>query len=72
MYAATKSNTRTAAAAQDKGPATALSISFYGGSIMGLCVASLGLLGLGGLFFFIGEVHYLEGLGMGDSVVALY
>ena len=72
MYAATKSNTRTAAAAQDKGPATARSISFYGGSIMGLCVASLGLLGLGGLFFFLGEGHYLEGFGMGASVVALF
>ena len=72
MYAATKSNTRTAAAAQDKGPATALSVSFYGGSIMGLCVASLGLLGLGGLFFFLGEGHYLEGFGMGASVVALF
>ena len=72
MYAATKSNTRTAAAAQDKGAATALSISFYGGSIMGLCVASLGLLGLGGLFFFLGEGHYLEGFGMGASVVALF
>ena len=72
MYAATKSNTRTAAAAQDKGAAIALSISFYGGSIMGLCVASLGLLGLGGLFFFLGEGHYLEGFGMGASVVALF
>ena len=42
------------------------------GSIMGLCVASLGLLGLGGLFFFLGEGHYLEGFGMGASVVALF
>ena len=39
---------------------------------MGLCVASLGLLGLGGLFFFLGEGHYLEGFGMGASVVALF
>jgi hypothetical protein len=29
------------------GQAEALSVAFYGGSIMGLCVASLGLLGLG-------------------------
>ena len=72
MYAATKANTRTAAAAQDSGAASALSISFYGGSIMGLCVASLGLLGLGGLFYFLGEGHYLEGFGMGASVVALF
>ena len=72
MFAATKANTRTAAAAQDSGAASALSISFYGGSIMGLCVASLGLLGLGGLFYFLGEGHYLEGFGMGASVVALF
>ena len=56
MYAATKSNTRTAAAAQDKGAATgSFQSHFMVGSIMGLCVASLGLLGLGGLFFFLGE-----------------
>ena len=72
MFAATKANTRTATAAQDSGAAAALSISFYGGSIMGLCVASLGLLGLGGLFYFLGEGHYLEGFGMGASVVALF
>ena len=50
MYAATKANVRTATAAQKDGPAAALSVSFYGGSIMGLCVASLGLIGLGGLY----------------------
>ena len=72
MFAATKANTRTAAAASESGAAAALSISFYGGSIMGLCVASLGLLGLGGLFYFLGEGHYLEGFGMGASVVALF
>ena len=52
MYAATKANVRTATAAQKDGPAAALSVSFYGGSIMGLCVASLGLIGLGGLYYF--------------------
>ena len=83
MYAATKANVRTATAAQKDGPAAALSVSFYGGSVMGLCVAALGLIGLGGLyFFFIGDVafealneknvHALEGFGMGASVVALF
>ena len=52
MYAATKANVRTATAAQKDGPAAALSVSFYGGSIMGLCVASLGLIGLGSLYYF--------------------
>jgi len=74
MYAATKANVRTATAAQQDGASAALSVSFYGGSVMGLCVASLGLIGLGGLYFFFsdGHVHALEGFGMGASVVALF
>ena len=74
MYAATKANVRTATAAQEDGAAAALSVSFYGGSVMGLCVASLGLIGLGGLFYFysVDHVHALEGFGMGASVVALF
>ncbi|WP_435219501.1 sodium-translocating pyrophosphatase [Luminiphilus sp. nBUS_07] len=76
MYAATRANVRTAVAANDHGPAKALNIAFYGGSIMGLCVASLGLIGLGGLFYFFGtdveSVHSIHGFGMGASVVALF
>ena len=77
MYAATKANVRTATAAQQDGAAAALSVSFYGGSIMGLCVACLGLIGLGGLYYFYAangasHVHALEGFGMGASVVALF
>jgi K(+)-stimulated pyrophosphate-energized sodium pump len=74
MYAATKANVRTATAAQQDGAAAALSVSFYGGSVMGLCVASLGLIGLGTLYYFFNQdhVHALEGFGMGASVVALF
>jgi K(+)-stimulated pyrophosphate-energized sodium pump len=76
MYAATKANVRTATAAQKDGPAAALSVSFYGGSIMGLCVASLGLIGLGTLYYFYVpagiDPHKLEGFAMGASVVALF
>ena len=54
MYAATKANVRTAVAANDEGASSALSVAFYGGSIMGLCVASLGLIGLGSLYFYFG------------------
>ncbi len=74
MYAATKANVRTATAAQQDGAAAALTVSFYGGSVMGLCVASLGLIGLGTLYYFFNEshVHALEGFGMGASVVALF
>ncbi|MEE9272487.1 MAG: sodium-translocating pyrophosphatase [Robiginitomaculum sp.] len=83
MYAATKANVRTATAAQQHGSAKALTVAFFGGSIMGLCVASLGLIGLGGLFMIFGigdaegetlshSVHALEGFGMGASCVALF
>ncbi|MDQ6982235.1 MAG: sodium-translocating pyrophosphatase, partial [Mariprofundus sp.] len=76
MFAATKANVRTATAAQNKGAETALRISFYGGSIMGLTVASLGLLGLGTLYLFFGgdpeTAHAIHGFGMGASSVALF
>ena len=76
MIAATKANVRTAVAAHDHGQDAALSIAFYGGSIMGLCVASLGLLGLGGLYWMFGgdpeTAHAIHGFGMGASVVALF
>ena len=84
MYAATKANVRTATAAKDHGSAKALTVAFFGGSIMGLCVAALGLIGLGGLFMVYGlggdlsaesmthNVHALEGFGIGASCVALF
>jgi K(+)-stimulated pyrophosphate-energized sodium pump len=76
MIAATKANVRTAVAAHNHGQDAALSIAFYGGSIMGLCVASLGLLGLGGLYWMFGgdpeTAHAIHGFGMGASTVALF
>ncbi len=76
MFAATKANVRTAVAAHNHGEAQALSIAFYGGSVMGLCVASLGLIGLGGLYWYFGgdshSIHAIHGFGMGASTVALF
>ena len=76
MFAATRANVRTTVAAHRHGPAQALSIAFYGGSVMGLCVASLGLLGLGGLYYYFGgdphTAHAIHGFGMGASTVALF
>ncbi|GAB1266670.1 sodium-translocating pyrophosphatase [Aurantivibrio infirmus] len=74
MYTATKANVRTTMAASTHGAATALSVAFFGGSIMGLVVASMGLLGLGGLYYFFGAEHAeaIHGFGMGASVVALF
>ena len=76
MYTATQANVRTTTAAQASDPASALRIAFFGGSIMGLCVAALGLLGLGVLYLFFGldpETSYvIHGFGMGASTVALF
>lgn len=74
MNTATIANVRTAQAAHDKGSASALTVAFFGGSVMGLSVAALGLLGLGGLYYFFGETHSeaLHGFAMGASVVALF
>ena len=49
MIIATKANVRTAEAARTS-LAKALSVSFTGGSVMGMGVAGLAILGLGGLF----------------------
>ena len=54
MYSATKANVRTATAAQKDGASSALTVAFFGGSIMGLSVAALGLIGLGGLYWYLG------------------
>ena len=76
MYAATKANVRTATAAQDQGASAALTIAFFGGSVMGLTVASMGLLGLGILYLAFGgdphTAHVIHGFGMGASSVALF
>ncbi len=76
MYTATKANVRTTNAAHTQGQAAALSVAFFGGSIMGLAVASLGLMGLGLIYYFFGgdphTAHHIHGFGMGGSVVALF
>ncbi len=76
MFAATRVNVRTAMAAHNEGAGRALTTAFFGGSVMGLTVASMGLLGVGGLFVFFGEtehdIHIIHGFAMGASLVAIF
>ncbi|MFH1367059.1 MAG: sodium-translocating pyrophosphatase [Patescibacteria group bacterium] len=74
MSGATLANVRTANAAHTSGQAKALNISFLGGSVMGLSVASLGLIGLGIFYYFFREVDpaVLSGFAMGASSIALF
>lgn len=75
MQAATKANVRTSQAAKDAGEGEALLVAFDGGAVMGLSVASLGLIGVG---FFLWLYHtpetaqYINGFAMGASSIALF
>jgi len=76
MYAATKANVRTTVASNTKGASEALTVAFFGGSVMGLALAAMGLLGLGSLYFFFGvdpeTAEKIHGFGVGAGVVALF
>jgi K(+)-stimulated pyrophosphate-energized sodium pump len=76
MYTATQANVRTALAAHKHGVSAALSVAFTSGSVMGLIVASLGLLGLGMWYWLLSDnpetLFVITGFGMGASSVALF
>ena len=76
MTAATRGNSRTAQAATQSGQAKALNVSYFAGSVMGLAVAGLGLLGLGFWFWIYGgdpsSAKYINGFAMGASSIALF
>lgn len=76
MTAATRGNSRTAEAANKSGQAKALNVSYFSGSVMGLAVAGLGLVGLGFWFWYYGgdpaTAKYINGFAMGASSIALF
>ncbi len=75
MQAATKANVRTSQAAKDQGEGEALQVAFDGGAVMGLAVASLGLIGVGiflGLYNDPDTSPYINGFAMGASSIALF
>lgn len=86
MRIATKSNVRTAHAARTS-LSSALKVSFTGGSVMGLGVAGLAVLGLGGLFIILKAyfgatavsseemlktIEVLTGFSLGAESIALF
>ena len=84
MKAATRANVRTSAAANQEGQGKALRIAFFGGAVMGLSVAALGLVGIGALYVLLaadaipgtGELprfaEIISGFAMGASSIALF
>ena len=74
MEAATRANVRTAQAANQDGEARALMLAFSGGAVMGLSVASLGLIGISYFFMRYATVDpsVISGFAMGASSIALF
>ena len=77
MWVTVRANVRTAAAA-NKGLQAALSLAFKGGSVTGIMVVGLGIIGLAG-FYFIAKAaapdqasHALIGLGFGCSLMSVF
>ena len=71
MRVATRANVRTANAAMESGMNKALSIAFSGGSVMGMCVVGLGLLGCS-LIYITGNISSMFGFSLGASSIALF
>ncbi len=84
MRVATQANVRTTNAART-GLVQALDVAFSGGTVMGMCVAGLGVLGLSVLFMFYGLIfgnssisemtkllNVLTGFSLGASSIALF
>ncbi|MFQ5679253.1 MAG: sodium-translocating pyrophosphatase [Gemmatimonadota bacterium] len=80
MQAATRANVRTTEAARSEGRGKALRVAFSGGAVMGLAVASLGLIGLGAVYLiwrpeaigFRPFAEIISGFAMGASSIALF
>ena len=72
MKVATRANVRTANAALESGMNKALSIAFAGGSVMGMCVVGLGLLGCSLIYILTGNYSILFGFSLGASSIALF
>ena len=72
MNVAAKANVRTAAAAKDGGMNRALGVAFSGGSVMGMCVVGLGLLGASLIYVITKNVEILTGFSLGASSIALF
>lgn len=71
MRSATSCNALTAQAARES-ERKALNIAFTGGSVMGLCVVGLGLLGVAVLYVILGDINVLTGFSLGASSIALF
>lgn len=71
MYVSVRANVRTAEAARE-GLGKALSVAFLGGSVTGLLVVGLALVGVAGFYAVTKDVNALIGLGFGASLISVF
>ncbi len=71
MNISVRANVKTAEAAKS-GMSQALSVAFKGGTVTGLLVAGLGLLGVAGFYYFTHNLAALIGLGFGGSLISIF
>ena len=71
MAIATRANTRTAVKAAE-GLNPALRVAFNSGSVMGISVVGIGLLGITILYLIFEDANILAGFGFGASSIALF
>ena len=72
MSVAVQANVRTTNAARVSGMNKALSVAFSGGSVMGMCVAGFGVLGVSAIYAVTKNIDVLSGFSLGASSIALF
>lgn len=72
MTASTRCGARTCEAARVSGTAEALNVAFKGGSVMGITVAALGVIGIGVWYMITQDTSVITGFALGASSIALF
>ncbi len=71
MFVSVRANIRTTEAARG-GLKKALNVAVRGGSVTGMLVVGLALLGTAGFYFFTHDLHALIGFGFGGSLISIF